>query len=90
MTFGRQIVTLQFHARVAALNSSDGGESAIGPHDYNASCPLARPSAYAPGEPYLQNDARGSFMVCLTCHARVDWKQDDDTRDLDFGSGAIA
>lgn len=42
------------------------------------------------GEPYLQNDARGSFMVCLKCHARVDWQQGDDTPDLDFDSGAIA
>ena len=35
LTFDRQIVTLQFHARVAALNSADGCEGGMGPHVYN-------------------------------------------------------
>jgi hypothetical protein len=35
LAFDRQIVTLQFHARVAALNAGDGGERGVGRRTYD-------------------------------------------------------
>ena len=37
------------------------------------------------GEPYMQLDERGSFMLCLKCGARVPWEDQDPTPGLDFG-----
>jgi len=35
LAFDRQIVTLQFRARVAALNAGDGGERSVGQRIYD-------------------------------------------------------
>ena len=37
------------------------------------------------GEPYMQLDERGSFMLCLKCGARVAWEDQDAAPGLDFG-----
>ena len=35
------------------------------------------PGLHQPGEPYMQSDADGSFMLCLKCGAKVRWHDDD-------------
>ena len=37
------------------------------------------------GEPYMQLDERGSFMLCLKCGARVPWEDHEAAPGLDFG-----
>ena len=45
------------------------------------------PGLHQAGEPYLQSDEDGSFMVCLKCGARVSWQDDDDRiGDPDLGA----
>ena len=42
------------------------------------------------GEPFMQSDEQGSFMICLGCAARVPWQDDDeDESDFDVGGGAV-
>ncbi len=41
---------------------------------------------HQPGEPYMQADDDGSFMVCLKCETRVRW-QDDEPAAANFDLG---
>ena len=38
------------------------------------------------GEPYMQHDEQGTFMICLKCETKVRWK-DDDPPPSDFDLG---
>ncbi len=46
------------------------------------------PGLHQPGEPYMQSDDDGLFMVCWKCETMVRWHDDAPPVGLDLGDDA--